>query len=575
MTEIPALTLFNFFFFLFLPFFFGYLAKKMKINPLVGYIIGGLVLGNLFENLISKNIIAEFAYFGIILLLFTLGLEINFDQILRLKRFIIIGGLLQLFFSIVFIFLVSFFFGFSLLDSFLIGIALSSSSTTLVAKIIQDRGEENTLVGEIALGILMFQDLAFIPFFFIFNSLTNNSFSFLVVFKDIIFSIVETSFIMMILYYFGQKIIPFLFDNIAKVSRELLNLFIILFIFFVSYLSTVFKIPILIGVFMAGILVSQTLEHYHIFSQIRPLRDLLAVVFFIFIGLNIKLSLIFSFLPQILIFSFLVIVVKAVIILFIFLFFRFHSRSAFSLSLFLFQIDEDAFILMLTALKNKVVTYSDFLFINAVVLFTLIITPIFIKNKDLIYFWFRRMIKKFFPFLEDFIKGKIDRDLSPIDVLNLSHHVVICGYGRVGSEIGRALTLAKIPFVAIDYDFYTVEKAKKQGVNIIYGDPTDPDILDYAEVDNANILISAVPEKFSQEVIVLNAKKLNPKILVITRVHQKTEQQRLKDLGVDVVIQPEFEASLSIIKKVFLAFNLSKEEILSSLQRLRLEHRIG
>lgn len=572
MTEIPAAALFNYFIFLLIPFFCGYIAKKLKISPIVGYIIGGLVLGNLFGGMISKGTVNHFAYFGIILLLFTLGLEVNFRQILMLRRFIVFGGALQLFFSIIFVFILTLLFNFSPLKSFLIGIALSSSSTILVAKIIQDRGEENSLVGQIALGILMFQDLAFIPFLIIFLSIASGSISFLTLTKNIIFSVVEASLIVVFLYYFGQRFIPKLFDNIAQTSRELLNLFIIIFIFFVTYFSTILQVPILIGVFIAGILVSQSLEHYHIFSQVRPLRDLLAVVFFVFIGLNIKVNLVFFNLPTIIIFSFLVILIKAIIILLVFLFLRFHSRTAFSLAFFLFQIDEDAFILMFYAFQNKVVSYQDFLFINTSILITLTLTPILIKNKESIYFWLRRLIRKFLPFLEDFIKFRIDRDISPIDVLGLKNHVVICGYGRVGGDIGRALMMANIPFVAIDYDFQTVEKAKKEGINIMYGDPSDIDVLDYAEVDNAVMLISAVPEKFSQEAIVLNAKKLNPKIFVITRIHQKDSQSRLKDLGVDLVVQPELEASLSIIKKVFFAFRLSREEILDKIQRLKMEH---
>jgi len=437
MSEIPAATLFNYFLFLLIPFLAGYLAKKIRISPLVGYILGGLVLGNLFAEMISAEAINHFAYFGIILLLFTLGLEINFSQILRLRRFIIFGGIFQLCLSIIFIFLLGLIFSFPPLTSFLIGLALSSSSTTLVAKIIQDRGEETSLTGEIALGILMFQDLAFIPFLIIFTSITAGYLSFINVVKDIIFSLIKTSAIIVSLYYLGQKFIPQLFNKIAKISRELLNLFIILFIFFVTYLSSVLQIPTLIGVFIAGILVSQTLEHYHIFSQVRPLRDLLAVVFFVFIGTNIKLALIFSALPKIVVFSFMVVLLKAAIVLAIFLLLRFHSRTAFSLALFLFSIDEDAFILMFSAFKNGVVGYNDFLFIGACLLLTLILTPVLVKNKETIYQTLRRLIKKHLPFLEDFLRTKIDRDISPIDVLGLKNHVVICGLaGWAGILVG-------------------------------------------------------------------------------------------------------------------------------------------
>ena len=289
MGEISTPIVFSFFIYLFVPFIFGALAKKIKISPLIGYIIGGLVLGNFFHNLIDDQAIKNFAYFGILLLLFTLGLEINFSRILSFKKIIITAGLLQISISVILISLLSTLFRFNLLQSFLIGIALASSSTTLVAKIIQDRGEERSFIGEIAIGMLLFQDIAFIPFLIIFTSISGNNISPLAISLDIFISFAKSALIIFGLYYLGLRIIPWVFNKIARSSRELLNLFIILFIFFVMSLSLVLRVPTLIGVFIAGILLAQTLEHYHIFSEVRPFRDLLGVIFFVYIGSNIKL----------------------------------------------------------------------------------------------------------------------------------------------------------------------------------------------------------------------------------------------------------------------------------------------
>jgi CPA2 family monovalent cation:H+ antiporter-2 len=572
MTDIPFSQVFNFFLFLFFPFVFASIAKKVKISPIVGYILGGLFVGNFLGGSISSNTINNFAYFGIILLLFTVGLEINFARMISLKKYIVLGGALQLSLSIIAVMVLSVLFGFPLLESFLIGIAFSSSSTTLVAKIIQDRGEENSFVGEIAMGILMFQDIAFIPYLIIFTSITRRSVSFFPITVDIVKSLIEATIIIMFLYYSGRKVIPYVFHRIARASRELLNLFIILFIFFIVCISLLLKIPILIGVFVAGVLLAQTLEHYHIFSEVRPLRDLLAVIFFVYIGMNIKLSLIAASLPQIFLFTVAVVFAKAIVVLLIFLFMRFHSRIAFNLSLYLFQIDEDAFILMSSAYINGVVSQEHYLFIITSVLLTLLITPILIKNKDNLYRIIRTITKKYLPFLEQFIVYRIDRDQSPIDTLQIKDHVVLCGYGRVGSYIGRSLMMANIPFVAIDYNFQIVEKAKKEGVNIIYGDPSDIDILDYAQVEEAIILIIALPEKLAQETVVLNAKKLNSDIYIISRVHKEVDQKRMKDLGVHLVVQPEFEASLSIIKKIYLLHKLPKEDVMNKIRRLKIEH---
>lgn len=571
MTDISLSVLFNFFSFILIPFIFAYIFQKFKISLIVGYILGGLVLGNIFPNISTNEAIRNFAYFGIVLLLFTVGLEINFSHLINLKKYIVVGATLQLLLSVIFISILSLFFNFSLIESFLIGIALSSSSTTLVAKIIQDRGEEHSFVGEIALGILMFQDIAFIPYMTIFASITSRTLSFFPLSLNIIESLIKSTVIIALLWYLGREVIPQIFDRVARVSRELLNLFVIVFIFFVAYLSLLLKIPILIGVFIAGVLVGQTFEHFHIFTQVRPLRDLLAVIFFVFIGTNVKLSLIVNFLSQIILFTLMAVIIKAAIVLFIFLFFRFHSKTAFNLALYLFQIDEDAFILFSIAYANKIISESTYLFLITSVLLTLVFTPILIENKEKIYNLVRTFFRKFLPMVEKFIRYRIDRDLSPIDVLPIKNHIIICGYGRVGRLIGRSLLLANIPFVAIDYNFQTVEKARKEGVNIIYGDPTDKDILDYAQIEEARILILALPLRLYQEAIILSAKKINPNIFIISRVHKEEDRRRMKDLGVNVTILPEFEASLSVIKKIYLWQKLPKEEIISKIRRIQME----
>ncbi|EKE14599.1 MAG: hypothetical protein ACD_12C00400G0002 [uncultured bacterium] len=202
-------------------------------------------------------------------------------------------------------------------------------------------------------------------------------------------------------------------------------------------------------------------------------------------------------------------------------------------------------------------------------------TPVFIKNKDRSYRSIRSFIKKYLPFLEDFINYRIDTNKSLLDELTMKNHVVICGYGRIGSYIGRSLMMADIPYVAIDYNLFIVEKAKKKGANIIYGDPTDIDILDYAQVDEASIIILAVPERSAQESIVFNARKLNRDIFVISRVHRQSDQVRMKDIGANLVVQPEFEASLSIIKKIYLWHKLDKEDIVNKIRRLKIEHGIS
>lgn len=572
MPEIPVSTFLNFFVYLSIPFFFAAIAKYFKFPSVIGYMIGGVILGNFFANLISKDVINQFAYLGILLLLFTVGLEVNFVRMLSLKKYIIIGGLLQITVSIIVIAGLGLLFHFSPLQSFLLGIALSSSSTALVAKLIEDRGEEGSFLGELVLGILMFQDLAFIPFIIIFNSITAKTDTPLEILKNISIDVLLAGVILTVTFLLGQKLIPKIFDRVAKLSREILNFFIIIFIFLTAFLSAFFHVPILVGIFVAGILVSQTLEHHHVFSRIRPLRDILAVIFFIYIGSNVEMRTALPSILNIVLFASSVMFLKGIIVFLTFIFLKFSTRMAFYTALSLFQIDEDAFILMSVGLVNNVFSREQYVFVVATILLSLIVTPIFITKKEKIYLTIRGFIEQNWPSVEQLLKHKIDMRVSPIDGLSLKDHVVICGYGRVGSMVGRALALANISFVAVDYNFKTVEQAKREGVNIIYGDPTDIDVLDFVETEEAIAVVAAVPAKFDQEAIIINARKLRPSLYIIGRVQKDSDTQRLKDLGAQAVIQPELEASVSIIKKLFILKKMPKEDIVKSLRHLKLIH---
>ena len=534
--------------------------------------LGGIVLSNFFGKFTNHQSLDSFAYFGILLLMFTVGLETQFDRMVALKRYIFLGGLLQLTLSTVFVGIISIFFGFNFVQCLLIGIALSSSSTNIVAKIIQDKGEEGSFVGEMAIGILMFQDLAFIPFMVIFNSFTGQNHTVLQIAQKIVIDMFFASGILFFSYYMGKRIAPYVFNKFALLSRELLNLFIILSIFVVAYFSTLLQISPFISIFVAGVIVAQTVEHYHIFSQIRPFRDILSIIFFIYIGMNINLGVLFPSLFPMIVFALIIMIVKAFIIFFIFTSFKFHSKLSTYLSLYLFQIDEDAFILMSVAYANKLFTQEQYMFVISTVLISLLCTPTLIAKKEKFYKTFWHFIERFLPFIHTYVTKRIDRDKSTIDTLNIKNHIILCGYGRIGSHVGRALLLADIPFVAIDYNFATVEKAKKLGVNVIYGDPTDIDMLDYAEAEHATAIVLALPDRFAQESIVMNAKKLNKDIVVMSRVHHLFDHKRMKDLGVHVVIQPEFEASLSIIKKIMMLKRISRDDIVKHIAYFKKEH---
>ena len=393
--------------------------------------------------------------------------------------------------------------------------------------------------------------------------------------RGIALAILKATFVLGAMYLLGKKIVPLIFSRIAKTSREILNLFTVLFIVLMVALFSYLGLSASVAAFIAGLLFGQTFQHYHIFSQIKPLRDLFAVLFFVSLGAQVKLFAILPFIVTIIIFSVVVILIKIIVATFIFIKFRFHTRTSLSLGILISNVGEFAFIILSLTYAQSIISESAFNLALATTLLTIIITPTLIKNRNNLYTRMRGFVRRFFPDISSYLQAHVDREPAHIDAIPLKNHVVICGYGRVGKYIGRALTMAKIPFIVVDYNYYTVIEARKHGLNIIYGDPTDIDILDYAQLEEAICMISAVPGTLSQEMIILNAKALNPRITIFTRVSQEVEQQRMKDLGAHVVIQPEFEASLSIVKKIYRAFKLPKDDIVGKIKRLKIEHGTG
>lgn len=562
--------IFNLIVFITLPFVGGLIAMKLRIPRMIGYILAGVALGALIQGR-TGEFLPIVANVGLILLLFTVGLEINIGNLRRFGRLIFYIGLLQIVITMAVFFGVTFLFGFTFVEALITSFAFSLSSTAVVSKIVQDEGEENSLIGGMTLGILILQDIVVIPFMIMMSSLGGESSAFEVA-RDIVFSLGRAAIILGIIYVAAQRLVPYLFEKVARMSRELLNLLTILFIFIAVYVFSFLGLSPAIAAFVSGVLIGGTLEHYQIFSQIRPLRDIFTILFFVFLGATINITQIMPKLPQILLFVLFVMIVKFVVISGLFLYFRFHSKTAFTTGLLLSQVGEFAFIVLHHAQLEGIIVSHRYLFALTATLLTIAISPILVDRKDKLYNGFRTFLKKNAPAVERYIAYRVDREPPHINALEIKDHIIICGYGRVGSYIGRALTMAKIPFIAIDYNYQVVDKQRKSGVNIIYGDPTDIDILDFAQAEEAHKIISSVPDAFSQEMIILNAKRLNPKIKIYTRVSVEKNQKRMKDLGANVLIQPEFEAALSIVKKIFVGKNIPKKDIIGKIKRLKLEH---
>ncbi|MCL5797527.1 MAG: cation:proton antiporter [Patescibacteria group bacterium] len=550
----------------------GSVAKKMRLPLIVGYLFGGILIGNFLSHYISQSgAIDSIAQVGVILLLFTLGLEFSPEKLKDMGLTIVLGSLIQILLTIVASIMVFPLFGFNFYASLFLGAVFSLSSTAVALKTLSDKGEVETLHGEMASGWLFMQDLYTLPIIILLPSLglaMNGGgvsvASFLVFFKSMLIA-GGTFFLVLLL---GKNIVPYLLEKAADFrSRELMLLAAISFCLVFAYFFQMMGLSYGIGAFLAGVLLSSSSAHHGIFSEVRPLRDLFATVFFVSLGFMLNPGFILSSFSLILALVVFVIVLKFVISVVLLFLLGYHTKTATLVGFSLISVGEFAFVLAIMGISAHLITQVTYMTILSVSFISLIISVPILYAGDKIYYvarsWFRTNMPLMYKALLKFDRMPLER------VSALSNHVVVLGHGRVGKYICKALSLAQIPYIVVEYNHKLVKFLRKKGVNVIYGDPAEIDVLEFASVREAKVLILAYADRHTQEMVVVNAMALNPGIKIICRTHFDEDQKKLKELGVDSVVQPEFEAAISMTEKLLHILLVDDSEIETKLRHLR------
>ncbi len=545
----------------------GFGAKKIKQPAVVGYLSVGILLSFLTSRFLPiRDALSFFSEIGIAFLMFTLGLGLSWDYLRRVKTIALWGGIIQILLVVILSIFILPRFGFDFSTSILMGCAFSLSSTAIVVKILSEKGEIETLPGEIMLGWLLVQDLAVLPMVAILPTLAGG-FNF----GALSLSIVKAAAVLTAVWFLGKNLAPRFIAKVADFgSRELLLIAVVALCLLTAILTSALGLSLALGAFLAGLVISKSSENHAIFSEIRPLRDLFSIVFFVSLGMFLNPYLLVSKIGLILLISLGVILFKFLVVVFLTLYLGYHTKTALIVGLGLTQVGEFAFILSRIGLSSGMINEESYSLILSVALVTILVTPWLMILAPKLYFLLQRATKPF-PKLHQKLFVTIDRFNQP-GGLDLKDHVVICGHGRVGSWLGRALQLLEVPYVVIDYNNQIITELKAKGVNALYGDPADIDVLDYAQVDKAKVVVVAIPDEATQEVVVANCQTLNPGVKIISRIHQREALARLRSLGVACLIQPEFEAALSIIHRVLQFFGVDKEEIAGKIKRLKIEH---
>jgi len=554
----------------------GIIAKRLRQPTLLGYIASGVLFGNLLAKTVDQSFLQTIADVGVTLLLFTLGLEFSLQRLKKVMGTVVWAGVAQILLVILVFFFVFSFLGFGFLPAVYIAVAASLSSTAIIVKVLSERGELETVPGEIATGWSVVQDLAVIPIMIVLPTLvavgSSGSISVGSVALAVLVSLFKSGVTLAVVFYLGRKGIPRLLNIISAVqSREIFLLFTIGIVFLAALVTYAIGLSAAIGAFIAGLLISETSQNHAIFAEVRPLRDLFVVVFFVSLGMVLPIKDVWGMLPMLLGITALILFVKWFIVFGLTRYLGNHRKTAFIVALSLMQMSEFGFIIAKEGLDVGVLNSQRYIFMVALTFCTMFVGTTLLSSSHSLYYWFYRTLGKLMPRI---FSNK--QELNPnSEELPIKNHIVICGYGRVGKYIGRALDMTGIPYLVVDYNQTTVADLRSRGVQVVYGDPADKDVLDYAQVDFARAVIIAIPDRHTQEMIISNAQTLNRHIRIICRTHHEEDQAHLKSLGVTTIVQPEFEAALSVINKLLPDFGISEADIAGKITRLKIEHGLG
>jgi CPA2 family monovalent cation:H+ antiporter-2 len=516
--------------------FTGLIANKIKIPPIIGYIIAGIIIGPYTGGIAVSDItrIELLAEIGVALLLFSIGLDFSFRELKAVKSIAFIGTPIQIALLIAYGFAIGHFLDLPWNASLIFGMIISLSSTMVVLKSLMNRGLTGTLSSRVMIGILIMQDLAAIPLMLIIPKLNAMG-------SDIVpllLTLLKALVLLAAIIFIGIRVIPRLLKLVAKLnSRELFLITVTSIGLGVGYLTHLFGLSLAFGAFIAGMVINESDYSHQALNDIIPLRDIFGLVFFTSIGMLLNPVFLYNNLLLILILVFLVIAGKFIVFSSLSLIFKYFNIIPLALGFGLAQVGEFSFVLARTGLKSNIITPDFYSLALSVSVVTMLISPFLSMLTVPVYLLKRKYFKH-----------------ENIETINmpkggLSNHIVIAGGGRVGSQIASVFSKAGFPFIILEQDFRRFEKVKNAGFPVIYGDAAQETVLNGSKINAAKLIIITIPVIAAAREIISLALRNNPNVKIIARADDISQVEELFKMNIFEVVQPEFEASLEIIRQ--------------------------
>jgi CPA2 family monovalent cation:H+ antiporter-2 len=490
------------------------ILKKFHISTIVGYIFTGMILSYFMGfSTINKEQLAHISEFGIVFLMFTIGLEFSLKHLNQMKKEVFIYGTLQVVVSsMIFGFIAHWLFALDTKTSIIIGSALSLSSTAIVLKTLNENGDIHRPYGRYSVGILIFQDIAVIPILIMITLFTSNDAS---VSDMVINTLISGSFVLITLYIIGKYILGYILAFVVdSKTEELFVATIILIVLSSALFAHLFGFSYSLGAFIAGILIAETKYKYQIEADLVPFRDILLGLFFITVGIQVDFTFVYDNIFYIIFLAISILALKAIFIFGIISIFSLPKR-AFKTALALAQVGEFSFAVFAVASSNSLIDNDLHQMMISVVILSLLFTSFAIK-------YVRDFTNIFFTNHSEIL-------LNPIQKASIKNHIVVCGYSNLGQKVVKKLINQDIPYMAIEHDRDYVKKGHDVGHTVFFGNASSKTMLNFVDIKNCLAVIIAIDNDDKVRHIIHSIKSVKEDIKVIVKISHKSQIDDLSD----------------------------------------------
>ena len=541
-----------------------FVFQKLRLPTIVGFLLTGVIIGpHGFQLIQSVDQVETLAEIGVVLLLFTIGLEFSLETILSVQRRVVWAGLLQVVLTTLVVLAVARLLGASVEVGLFYGFLVSLSSTAIVLRIYHDRGEIDSLQGRLASGLLLFQDLCVVPMMLLLPVLAGSG-------QDSIFLIVwvlaKSLITLVAIVWTARQLLPRLLHQVALLrNREIFVLFVVLVCFGTAWLTSETGLSLALGALVAGLVISESELSHQIVADILPLRDCFSGIFFISIGMLLNLGLLSQDFRITLLELLLMIGIKSLVLFAVFWWLYRSIRLGVVLGLGLAQIGEFSFVLAKAGINFRLLSPADGQIFLAASILSMMATPFLIQWAHAWAFGFEGLFNKDTGF-----NGSTSGEAN--ETASATGHVIVVGYGLNGQNLARVLKEVGIPYRVLEMDPDLVRSAKAGGEPISFGDGTRPEILQQVDIEKARVLVVAISDPAATARLVSQARRLRTDLYIIVRTRYVVEIDRLYRLGANQVIPEEFETSVEIFARVLQEYHIPRNVISLQVDLIRKEH---